>query len=214
MLAGRVSAQGPYGWHGQDKDLFYRLRAGVELHRWQRNEGGLSYDYRPKLNALIAFLRTGLVAPPRERRELTPVEEQGKAIFQSPETRCASCHVPSTEYTDRTAYPLPALPPPRGFNADPKNDFKTPSLLYIGGTAPYFHDGSAATLEQLVEGNDDRMDKTKQLSKSGRAALVAFLRKATGPHLARVALLFHDSYSKARGTYLIAALVTTPRTYQ
>jgi len=176
MLAGRVGAQGPYGWHGQDKDLFYRLRAGVELHRWQRNEGGLNYDYRPKLNALIAFLRTGLVAPPRERRELTPVEEQGKAIFQSPETRCASCHVPATEYTDRVAYPMPALPPPRGFREDPENGFKTPSLLYISGTAPYLHDGSAATLEQLVEGDNDRMGKTKQLSKNDRTALVAFLR--------------------------------------
>jgi DNA-binding beta-propeller fold protein YncE len=176
MLAGRVGAQGPYGWHAQDKDLFYRLRAGVDLHRWQGNVGSLSYDYRPKLNALIAFLRTGLVPPPREHRELTAIEEQGKAVFESPETRCASCHVPATEYTDRTAYPLAALPPPRGFKPDPSRDFKTPSLLSIGGTAPYFHDGSVATLEQLVDFNHDRMGKTNQLTKGERVALVAFLR--------------------------------------
>jgi DNA-binding beta-propeller fold protein YncE len=176
MLAGRVGAQGPYGWHAQDKDLLYRLRAGVDLHRWQRNEGGLSYDYRPKLNALIAFLRTGLVPPPQERRELTAIEEQGKAIFASPETRCASCHVPATEYTDRTAYPLAALSPLKGFTEDPQRDFKTPSLLSVGGTAPYYHDGSVATLEQLVDFNHDRMGKTNQLTKGERVALVAFLR--------------------------------------
>ncbi|MEP7119919.1 MAG: hypothetical protein ABJE95_03370 [Byssovorax sp.] len=176
MLAGRVGAQGPYGWHAQDKDLFYRLRAGVELHRWQRNDGGPSYDYRPKLNALIAFVRAGLVPPPREHRDLTALEAQGKAVFENPETRCASCHVPATEYTDRTAYPLAALPPPKGFVEDPSREFKTPSLLSIGGTAPYYHDGSVATLEQLVDFNHDRMGKTNQLSKGERVALVAFLR--------------------------------------
>jgi cytochrome c peroxidase len=176
MLAGRVSAQGPYGWHAQDKDLFYRLRAGVDLHRWQGNAGSLSYDYRPKLNALIAFLRTGLVPPPREKRELTATEAQGKALFESPDTRCASCHVPATEYTDRTAYPLAELMPLRGFKQDPSRNFKTPSLLSIGGTAPYFHDGSVATLEQVVDFNHDRMGKTEQLNKSERAALVAFLK--------------------------------------
>lgn len=176
MLAGRVGAQGPYGWHAQDKDLFYRLRAGVDLHRWQRNEAGLSFDYRPRLNGLIAFLRTGLVPPPHETRELTAVEEQGKAIFASPETRCASCHVPATGYTDRTAYPLASLPPLKGFREDPARDFKTPSLLSVGGTAPYYHDGSVATLEQLVDFNHDRMGKTNQLTKGERVALVAFLR--------------------------------------
>ncbi len=176
MLAGRVGAQGPYGWHAQDKDLFYRLRAGVELHRWQGNTGGLSYDYRPKLNALMAFVRTGLVPPPRTRRELTAAEAQGKAIFESPETRCASCHVPATEYTDRTAYPLAAMPTLKGFQEEKARDFKTPSLLSVGGTAPYFHDGSVATLEQVIDFNHDRMGKTNQLTKGERVALVAFLR--------------------------------------
>jgi hypothetical protein len=175
MIAGRLAAQGPYGWHAQDKDLFYRLRAGVDLHRWQRNEGALSYDYRPKINALIAFLRTGLVPPPREKRDLTAVEAQGKAIFENPVTACATCHVPATDYTDRTSYPLAALAPLRGFNADPVKEFKTPSLLSVGGSAPYFHDGSVATLEQVIDFNHDRMGKTNQLTKGERAALVAFL---------------------------------------
>jgi cytochrome c peroxidase len=104
------------------------------------------------------------------------VEERGHALFLSPETRCAGCHVPETEYTDRVAVPLRALPTLPGFSEEQDRAFKTPSLLYVGGTAPYFHDGSAATLEQLVDGNADRMGKTEHLSPEDRAALVAFLR--------------------------------------
>jgi cytochrome c peroxidase len=46
----------------------------------------------------------------------------------------------------------------------------------VGGTAPYFHDGSALSLEELIEKNGRRMGHTEQLSKEDRAALVAFLR--------------------------------------
>ena len=46
----------------------------------------------------------------------------------------------------------------------------------LGGTAPYFHDGSAATLEDLVRSNRDRMGKTSQLGPDDQAALVAYLR--------------------------------------
>ena len=79
------------------------------------------------------------------------------------------CRRPSN--ADRAAYPLPALPPLRGFHEIRRmiNDFKTPSLFYISDTAPYFHDGSVATLEQLVEGNNDRVGKTKQRSPSDHA---------------------------------------------
>ena len=117
-----------------------------------------------------------LVTPPRAEGAPDERVKRGREIFHSDEAKCARCHVPSSEYTDRTAYPLAALPPPRGFQDDPARDFKTPSLLSIGGTAPYFHDGSVATLEQLVDFNHDRMGKTNQLTKGERAALVAFLR--------------------------------------
>ena len=70
------------------------------------------------------------------------------------------------------AQPSPVAP----FTADPDSAFKTPSLLFVGGTPPYYHDGRAPTLEALISGNDDRMGKTRQLSEEDRAALVAFLR--------------------------------------
>jgi cytochrome c peroxidase len=68
------------------------------------------------------------------------------------------------------------LPPLMGFLDDAEPAFKTPSLLHVGGTAPYFHDGREATLEGLIDHNDNRMGRTNQLSPSDKAALVAFLK--------------------------------------
>jgi cytochrome c peroxidase len=124
----------------------------------------------------MAFLRKGLATPPREERDLTDEERRGKELFMSTSTRCATCHVPETDYTDRTAYALKKIAPPQGYEDEPKNEFKTPSLKFVVGTPPYFHDGRFSTLESLIEMNGDRMGKTAHLSKEDRAALVAFLK--------------------------------------
>ena len=85
--------------------------------------------------------------------------------------------MPDPEYTDRMAYPLsPKLPPIAGFEDEPNQQFKTPSLFFVAGTPPYFHDGRFSTLEALIEQNADRMGRTTHLSPEDRAALVAFLR--------------------------------------
>jgi cytochrome c peroxidase len=50
-------------------------------------------------------------------------------------------------------------------------DFDTPTLRGIFATAPYFHDGSAATLRDAV----DRLPAAAALSSDDRAALVQYL---------------------------------------
>ncbi|MEP7123768.1 MAG: c-type cytochrome [Byssovorax sp.] len=181
MLAGRVAAAGPYGWHAQNDDLEARILEGTRLHRWLNPPQPwerLQTAAKQRAGALAEYLRKGLVPPPRPERPLTPQEERGKAVFASEETRCAGCHVPATEYTNRVAVPIkqPALPASAAFSEEANDAFKTPSLLFVGGTAPYYHDGRASTLEALIAGNEDRMGKTSQLSEEDRAALVAFLR--------------------------------------
>jgi DNA-binding beta-propeller fold protein YncE/mono/diheme cytochrome c family protein len=178
MLAGRLASAGPYGWHAESADLQARLMAGFRLHRW----GPLNLSYGEgellgRAQYLQPFLRHGLVPPPRDVHPERPDEARGKEIFLSKEAQCVRCHVPATEYTDRTAYPFsPRVAAPSGFEEDKDSKYKTPSLAYIGGTAPYFHDGRASTLEVLIEQNGDRMGHTSQLSPEDRAALVAFLR--------------------------------------
>ena len=51
-----------------------------------------------------------------------------------------------------------------------KPDIDTPSLLYAGLTAPYFHNGSAATLEQLIESLEARSLSPRILELRGRLA--------------------------------------------
>jgi cytochrome c peroxidase len=175
MLAGRVGAQGPYGWHGESADLASRITAGFKLHRWgdpPTDAGAAS----ARAGALIAFLRGGLVPPPRDKRALTAEEQMGKAIFESAATQCAKCHVAASDYTDRAVVPVGPVPKKQGFEPEANEAFKTPSLLFVGGTAPYFHDGRFATLEDLVEQNADRMGKTSHLGEKERKALVAFLK--------------------------------------
>ncbi|MDC3961091.1 hypothetical protein [Polyangium jinanense] len=178
MLAGRVVYEGPYGWHAESPHLTHRLTNGFLLHRW----GDLPYGHdRKELTeramALRAFLRLGLVPPPRKTRELSDEEKKGQEVFLRVETKCAGCHVPEMDYSDRAPYPVYSkLPPPESFEADPELGYKTPSLRFVGGTAPYAHDGRFSTLEELIERNDDRMGNTNQLTKPERTALVAFLR--------------------------------------
>jgi len=176
MLSGNVSAAGPFGWHGESPDLAARLSAGMGLHRWggmPQNIGGAAAG---RASLIAAFVREGIVPPPREERPLDEKEKRGKEVFNSETTKCARCHVPETGYTDRTAYPLRKLPQVSGFEEETNPNFKTPSLRYVGGRGPYFHDGRASTLEKLVETNGDRMGNTANLSPEDREALVAFLK--------------------------------------
>ena len=70
--------------------------------------------------------------------------------------------------------------------------FKTPSLRNVARPAPYMHDGSLATLEEVVafydQGGGNAPDKSDALSALGldseeRRALVAFLRSLDGASL-------------------------------
>lgn len=178
MLAGRLAAEGPYGWHAESPHLTHRLKGGFHLHRWGSFPWGHdASEVHVRAMAIRAYLRQGLVPPPRPARELTEEEKKGKEIFNRVDTKCAGCHVPEMDYSDRAKYPVYAkLPPPKNFDDDEEKEYKTPSLRFVGGTAPYTHDGRFSTLEELIDLNEDRMGNTKQLTKPERAALVAFLR--------------------------------------
>lgn len=105
-------------------------------------------------------------------------------MFEDKNTMCATCHLPTKDFTDRSVVPFAAPPRvfekggprPLPYDEEPDRMFKTPSLLFLGGTPPYYHDGSAATLEEAIEKNKDRMGKTSHLSPEDRAALVAYLK--------------------------------------
>ena len=75
---------------------------------------------------------------------------------------CASCHVPSAAFIDGRAHGVGTGAP-----------YDTPTLLGIGFTAPYFHDGRAATLTDVVAHFDEVFGL--DLDDGERADLVDYL---------------------------------------
>jgi cytochrome c peroxidase len=71
-----------------------------------------------------------------------------------------------------------------------QGDFKTPTLREIARTAPYMHDGSVATLEEVVEYYDrggnrnptlDSEIHPLRISAEEKRSLTAFLRSLSAP---------------------------------
>ena len=71
--------------------------------------------------------------------------QRGEKLFKSGETGCANCH--QTElFTDLHSYDVGTA---NAFDKQDK-DFDTPTLRELWRTAPYLHDGSAATIRDVL----------------------------------------------------------------
>ena len=125
---------------------------------------------------------------------------RGQKLFTS-KANCSLCHAPPM-YTDFKYHnvgigfgeDVEEPDPGRGKVTDKPEDngaFKTPSLRGVTLHAPYFHDGSAATIEEAVDymlsgGNkNDHLDeqmKAITLTDEEKGDLIAFL-KALEPEM-------------------------------
>jgi parallel beta-helix repeat protein len=112
-------------------------------------------------NALAAFERTLVTNDsPFDRyaagdfEALTPQQRRGLALFRSGATRCFECHAAPTFATETfRVIGVPSDDPGR-YAVDsnhPVGAFRVPTLRNITLTAPYMHNGSLATLEEVVE---------------------------------------------------------------
>jgi DNA-binding beta-propeller fold protein YncE/mono/diheme cytochrome c family protein len=86
---------------------------------------------------------------------------RGEKLFQSPATGCANCHEPEL-FTDLHAYNVGTENP---FDKEDK-EFDTPTLRELWRTSPYLHDGSAATIRDVLTTRNpkDEHGKTSQLT--------------------------------------------------
>jgi YVTN family beta-propeller protein len=128
---------------------------------------GRSYD----LDCLAAFIDS--LAVPVRAHALTPAEQRGKAIFESPQTGCASCH-PVPLYTDLQQHDV-GTADATGEWFGPTID--TPTLRYLYDSAPYLHDGSAPTLYEVLTTKNpaDEHGVTSHLTEKQIEDLIAFL---------------------------------------
>lgn len=133
-----------------------------------------------------------------DREALTERQIEGYRLFQ--DYGCASCHqginlggnlvarygVFGSPYKHR---PHPLNDFDRGVaslsgRSDDRFMFRVPGLRNVAVTAPYFHDGSIATLDAAIE-HMGRVQLGLDIPRQDRAALEAFLESLTGRYRGR-----------------------------
>jgi mono/diheme cytochrome c family protein len=156
VLAGRVAGTHPFKWDGGDATI------DVSLINTVRRLGG--FINQQEAADLESFI-TALPAPRAPSRDKKAVK-RGKKLFNSDAVGCASCHT-GKQKTDGNSYDLT--------DQFPKVD--TPSLLGLASSAPYYHDGSAATLRALLldNGSVHGMGDVEDLSDDDIDDLIAYL---------------------------------------
>jgi len=104
--------------------------------------------------------------------ELTPAARRGAEIFKDKEVGCARCH-PGPLFTDLKTHDVGTR-----HELDRRDAFDNPTCLELWRTAPFLHDGSAATLMDVLaaQNEGDKHGKTSHLSAEERKALVEYLR--------------------------------------
>jgi DNA-binding beta-propeller fold protein YncE len=162
LLAGRVRRDAPFGWLGQHTSVKEHIKITMKN---LKGTGVAETDF----DALASYL-AAMKAPPRAKTAPSTTVERGNELFHSSLLGCASCHADKTGFTDHDVHEVGSATA-----TDTKRLFLAPSLRFVGESAPYFHDGRYATLEELLRKND-KMGNTKSLSADDRGALEAYLR--------------------------------------
>ena len=124
-----------------------------------------------------------------DRDALTAQQQLGLQVFRG-KGNCTACHV-GPNFTDEKLHNT-GVAWRDGRLADTgggRGDFKTPTLREVARTAPYMHDGSLQTLEDVVDFYSDGGRKNPyldpelrplKLNDDEKTALVAFLQSLTG----------------------------------
>ena len=162
------------------EEVLGKLNADPEAVRQFHN----AYDHAPDrtnlLDAIATFERSLLTPGSRFDRwlggdtaALTAEEQTGYGLFKS--LGCISCHqgvnVGGNLYQRHGIFRPLAAPKPE--------ILRVPSLRNVATTAPYFHDGSAPTLDDAVR-KMAAAQLDQELSDQSVQAIVAFLQTLTG----------------------------------
>lgn len=145
---------------------------------------GDNIDGRSRLLDALALYSNSHDVPisPYSKNGLSAAAQAGQKLFHSESAGCAKCH--SGEYycdsvTGQTPFKLHDV----GTGKDDPSElmgtkYDTPTLLGVYRSAPYLHDGSAATLKQLLTTSNpnDQHGKTQHMNEQQISELVQFLK--------------------------------------
>ena len=197
-------------------DVIFKLIAGFDGYKaaFQKAYPGQGINKDTVSKAIAAFERTIVTRETPfdrwlqgDKNAMTREQVEGFKIFISEDRgNCVACHQPPN-FTDDGFHNIglkanaKEIPDPGRFRIRPVKSmygaFKTPTLRDVAITAPYFHDGSAKTLMDVVEhyvrGGDEKKNlstnmKKLDLTKKEKKALVSFMEALTGDQAAFLAM--------------------------
>lgn len=171
----------PYKWNGKNQTIYKQdgMRFSTILTRTE------SFSHK-ELDALVAYIVTGIKNPPNLRYnpngELTAAQKRGKMVFYREydnfgneipvDNRCFTCH-PPPYFTNMEMTDVGTLS-----ETDDPMMFDVPQLTNIYESAPYLHDGSAPTLEELwtAFNDEDKHGVGNDMMKDQLNDLVEYLK--------------------------------------
>jgi len=175
-----VKGTEPYKWNGGNPNLPTECGPRTEKYFWRAEQ----YDDLT-LADLVVYIRSLQPRPNRWKlpgHEMTPAQERGLALFTRdvdkfkkpiPEyNRCSYCHS-GPKGTSQKIFDVGTRK-----STDNTGLLKAPMLTNIALTAPYLHDGSARSLEEIwtVYNPEDKHGRTNDLTKDELNDLIEYLR--------------------------------------
>ena len=162
-----AGTRGAYSWAGTAPSLSANIR-GIIVNRMKGAEPSPE-----TLEALVAYVRSlDYPANPYLKADGSPTDaapaaaKRGYEIF-TVKAGCKACHLPPT-YDKKDLEEV-----------ESGGKFKVPSLRVVSRTAPYFHDGRFATLDEAVRfmwAYQQKAGTTEKLTDNDLRDLVEFLK--------------------------------------
>ncbi|MDX1636340.1 MAG: beta-propeller fold lactonase family protein [Balneolaceae bacterium] len=176
-----LSGTAPFKWNGHNVSVY--MQDGMRFSKFVTRTEAYSPE---ELVNLTSYIMTQLKHPPNRYRPedgtKTKAQNRGKAIFERTmtndgrkiplENQCITCH-PPPKFTNRLSSDVGTSK-----DHDEINEFDSPNLNNIYESAPYLHDGSAQTLEEIwtVYDGNDRHGVVNDLTKNQLNDLIEYLK--------------------------------------
>jgi YVTN family beta-propeller protein len=170
----------PFKWNGGNPDM--PTECGPRTEKFFFRSQSFTQQ---QLTDLVTFVYSLPYRPNRYRtanEELTPAQERGKAIFERTKTKkgaeiaetnqCTYCHS-GPKYTNRKQIDVGS-----GKSTDRSPVIDVPQLSNVAYSAPYLHDGSAKSLEEIwtIYNPKDTHGVTNDLTKDELNDLIEYLK--------------------------------------
>jgi YVTN family beta-propeller protein len=175
-----LSGTEPFKWNGGNPDMPTECGPRTEMFFYRSQ----SFNQQ-QLTDLVTFVYSLPYRPNRSRLSnggLTPAQERGKAIFERTKSKsgkgipeanqCAYCHS-GPKYTNQKQFDVGT-----GKTTDRSPVIDVPQLSNVAYSAPYLHDGSARSLEEIwtVFNPKDTHGVSNDLTKDELNDLIEYLR--------------------------------------